>query len=129
MGPGQVPMQSFGSTSGEELNEVAGYLAGLVAAHKLPEKVMLFHILNPQIISNEAALLNHDGVVQIKSVDGIGAPADKIATYDRVKASVPPHVKMGFKLFYEEDVTTSGYLMTPAEVMALTPVPDYIMYE
>ena len=36
---------------------------------------------------------------------------------------------MGFKLFYEEDVDTSGILMTPDEVMALTPTPSYIMYE
>ncbi len=129
MGPGQIPMQSFGSTSGEELNEVAAYLSGLVAQHNLPHKVMLYHILNPEIISNEAALLPHPGVVLIKSVDGIGAPADKIATYDRVKAEVPPHVAMGFKLFYEEDVATSGVLMTPEEVLALSPVPDYIMYE
>lgn len=129
MSPGQVPMQSFGSTTGEELNEVAGYLAGLVAEHQLPEKVMVYHILHPEIISNEAALQHHWGVVQIKSVDGIGAPADKIATYERVSAGVPTHVSMGFKLFYEEDVQASGYLMTPAEVLALAPVPDYIMYE
>ena len=129
MSPGQVPGQSFGSTTGEELNEVAGYLAGLVAEHQLPEKVMVYHILHPEIISNEAALQQHWGVVQIKSVDGIGAPADKIATYQRVSAGVPPHVSMGFKLFYEEDVQNSGYLMTPAEVLALVPVPDYIMYE
>lgn len=129
MAPGQVPMQSFGSTSGEELDQVAAYLADLVAEHDLPDKVMLYHILHPEIISNEAALQWHGGVVQIKSVDGIGAPADKIATYDRVKAEVPPQVSMGFKLFYEEDVQTSGYLMTPEEVMWLEPVPDYVMYE
>lgn len=129
MSPGQVPMQSFGSTSGEELDAVASYLADLVHQHDLPDKVMLYHILHPQIISNEDALQWHGGVVQIKSVDGIGAPADKIATYDRVKAEVPQHVAMGFKLFYEEDLAASGYLMTPEEVMWLEPVPDYVMYE
>lgn len=129
MQPGEVPMQSFGSTSGEELNEAAAYLSGLVRQHRLPEKVMVYHILHPQIISNEAALQPHPGVVLIKSADGIGSPADKIATYERVRADVPPHVHMGFKLFYEEDVDASGMLMGPAEVMALSPAPDYIMYE
>ena len=36
---------------------------------------------------------------------------------------------MGFKLFYEEDVQTSGVLMTPAEVLAISPTPDYVLYE
>ncbi|MGI5950415.1 MAG: hypothetical protein ACOX61_01005 [Brooklawnia sp.] len=129
MSPGQVPMQSFGSTSGEELDEVARYLSGLVIEHDLPEKVMLYHILHPEIISNEAALQAHPGIVLVKSVDGIGAPADKVGTYNRVATAVPPHVFMGFKLFYEEDVQTSGILMTPEEVMGITPVPDYVLYE
>lgn len=129
MGPGQVPMQSFGSTSGEELDEVAAYLSDLVVANDLPEKVMVYHILHPSIISNEAALQPHPGVVLIKSVDGIGAPADKISTYEQVSIDVPAGVQMGFKLFYEEDVQTSGVLMSPDEVLALTPVPDYVLYE
>lgn len=129
MGPGQVPMQSFGSTSGEELNEVAGYLSDLVAANDLPDKAMVYHILHPTIISNEAALQPHPGVVLIKSVDGIGAPPDKISTYEQVSAGVPPGVQMGFKLFYEEDVEASGVLMSPEAVLALVPVPDYVLYE
>ncbi len=129
MDPGEIPMVHFGSTSGEELDDVARYLSDLVATHNLPEKVMLYHILHPQIISNEAALQPHPGVVLIKSVDGIGPPGSKIHTYDMVKATVPPHVHMGFKLFYEEDVQTSGVLMTPAEVLAISPTPDYVLYE
>ena len=64
-----------------------------------------------------------------KSVDGIGAPADKISTYQQVSATVPPHVHMGFKLFFDEDMQTSGVLMSPDEVLALSPVPDYVLYE
>ena len=90
---------------------------------------MLYHILHPQIISNEAALQAHPGVVLIKSVDGIGNPADKVHTYNQVAAAVPPHVFMGFKLFYEEDTANGGVLMTPEEVLAISPAPDYIMYE
>ncbi|WIY82397.1 hypothetical protein [Propionimicrobium sp. PCR01-08-3] len=129
MGPGEIPMQSFGSISGAELDEIAGYLSGLVEDNNLPEKVMLYHILHPTIISGEEALTDHPGIVQIKSVDGIGSPEAKISTYQQVAATVPPHVYMGFKLFYDEDVQTSGVLMTPDEVLALSPVPDYVLYE
>ncbi|GAA2182341.1 hypothetical protein GCM10009785_21150 [Brooklawnia cerclae] len=129
MEPGQVPMQSFGSTTGQELDAVASYLAELVERDRLPEKVMLYHVLHPQIVGDESALRPHPGVVLIKSVDGIGSPADKVGTYDRVKQAVPPYVRMGFKLFYEEDVQTSGVLMTPEQVMGLDPRPDYVMYE
>lgn len=129
MGPGQVPMQSFGSTTGEEMNEVASYLSDLVVQNNLPEKVMVYHILHAEIITNEAALVPQPGVVLIKSVDGIGSPGAKISTYNRVMAGVAPHIHPGFKLFYEEDVDTSGVLMSPPEVLAISPVPDYVMYE
>jgi len=106
MGPGQIPMQSFGSTSGEELDQVAAYLSDLVTSHDLPEKPMVYHILHPSIITNEDALQPH-----------------------QVSATVPPHVHMGFKLFFDEDMQTSGVLMSPDEVLALSPVPDYVLYE
>ena len=41
-------------------------------------------------ITGEAARLARPGVVRIKSVDGNGAPADKIDTYNQVAANVPP---------------------------------------
>jgi len=39
-----------------------------------------------------------------------------------------PAVRPGFKLFFNED-REEGALMTPARALALTPRPDYIMYE
>ena len=129
MAPGHIPMQNFGSVTGQELDLVSQYLAGLVETHKLPDKVMLYHILHPHIITEEAALLDRPGVVLIKSVDGIGSPADKIATYNQVAANVPPYVNMGFKLFYEEDVAASGGLMPPEQVLAIVPQPWYVLYE
>ena len=50
-------------------------------------------------------------------------------TYEQVSAGVPPGVQMGFKLFYEEDVEASGVLMSPEAVLALVPVPNYVLYE
>jgi hypothetical protein len=126
--PGEVPGDVFGSTTGAELDSVSAYLDGLVTAHHLPQKVLVYHQLHAQIVTGEEVLVERPGVVLVKSVDGIGAAADKIATYQRVVATLPPFVHAGFKLFYDED-TRSGPLMDPAQVLSLVPQPEYVLYE
>jgi hypothetical protein len=128
VGPGQVPGRVFGHTTGAELDGIASYLSGLVRANQLPEKVFVFHQLSPRIVSNEKALKKHPGVVTIKSVDGIGARVDKLKTWAKLTATLPPTVHAGFKLFYTEDAR-HGALMTPAQVMALKPRPELVIYE
>lgn len=100
-----------------------------MAAQGLPEKVVVYHQLRPDIVRNEKKLREFPGVVWIKSVDGIGPPGAKVATYQRVTKGTPSFVHAGFKLFYVEDVETGGRLMTPKEVLALRPKPEYILFE
>jgi len=76
----------------------------------------------------EKALKPHPGVVTIKSVDGIGARSDKLKTWAKLTTGLPPAVHAGFKLFYTEDAR-HGPLMTPAQVMALKPRPELVIYE
>jgi hypothetical protein len=128
MGPGQVPGRVFGHTTGAELNTVSAYLSGIVAEHQLPEKIMVYHQLAPRIVRQESGLKPHKGVVVVKSVDGIGTMAAKTATYRAVNKTTPSFVHPGFKLFYTED-TAHGRLMTPAQVLALKPRPEYVLYE
>lgn len=128
MDPGQRPGQVFGHTTGAELNRVARHLADLVETHQLPEKVLVYHQLAPRIVRQESKLKDHRGVALVKSVDGIGLPAEKVHTYNRVNESTPDFVHAGFKLFYDED-RKSGPLMTPQQVLALKPRPDYVIYE
>ena len=125
MEPGQVPGRVYGRTTGAELDGVARYLAGLVARDDLPEKVMVYHQLHPTIVSTESALRDHPGVTLVKSVDGIGPKGAKIETWRRIVARTPKHVRMGFKLFYEEDTG----LMSPKQVLRLRPKPAVVVYE
>lgn len=129
VGPDEVPGKVYGHTSGPVLDEVAVYLSELVKQENLPQKVMVYHQLHENIVSDESKLVAHDGVVLVKSVDGIGSPRQKVQTWERIVARTPKHVKMGFKLFYEEDVQRGERLMTPEEVLYLTPTPDYVLYE
>jgi hypothetical protein len=128
VGPGQIPGRVFGRTSGAELDEVARYVASLVAAGNLPEKVVLYHQLHLSIVRGESALRQHPGVVLIKSVDGIGSPGQKAGTWRTLVRATPKGVHLGFKLFYVED-REFGPLMTPAQVLALKPTPEYVLYE
>lgn len=128
MPPDVRPGEAFGSTTGAELDDVAGYLAGLVDRLDLPEKAMVYHQVATSVVRSEHGLRRHPGVVAVKSVDGIGGPELKLATWRTLMGARPAHVQPGFKLFYAED-TESGPLMTPAQVLGLAPRPGYVMYE
>ncbi len=128
VGPGQVPGDVYGHTTGSELNRVAAYLADLVAAYDLPEKVMVFHQVAASVVSDQDRLRDHPGIVVIKSVDGIGPRGAKEETWRRLVGGLPDHLHTGFKLFFVEDAR-SGPLMSPDQVLALRPRPVYVMYE
>ncbi|WP_431841838.1 hypothetical protein [Calidifontibacter indicus] len=126
---GQTPGKHFGTTTGAAVDEVAKYLSDLVTEHDLPQKALVVHVLRRSIFTAEDGLKDHPGVAVIKSVDGIGVPQDKVKAYEVVMKDTPPHIRAGFKIFYSEDTAGGGPLMQPAEVLALTPKPDYVMYE
>ncbi|MET7996366.1 hypothetical protein ABZU76_36300 [Amycolatopsis sp. NPDC005232] len=127
--PGVVPGEKFGRTTGAELDGVAAYLARLAQDRRLPDKIMAYHQVAASIVRDEAALGPHPGVSIVKVVDGIGSAAAKKATWRTLMAAKPAHVLAGFKLFYEEDTRHGAALMTPSEVLALTPKPAYVVYE
>jgi hypothetical protein len=129
MDPGQRPGTAYGHTTGAELDEVARYLGTLVKRYHLPEKIMVYHQVARSVVRNEFGLKDHEGVAVIKSVDGLGPPGPKINTYRVINRTTPSFVHAGFKLFFTEDRADGGRLMTPREVLALKPPPEYVMYE
>jgi hypothetical protein len=129
MSPKQKPGASFGHTNGKTINEVATYLSSLVAAENLPEKVLVFHQVNSHVLRDEGEIVQHPGIVLVKSVDGLGHKKSKVKTYHALVQEMPKGVHPGFKLFFEEDVAGGHRLMEPSEVLGLTPTPDYVMYE
>ncbi|MGW4486439.1 hypothetical protein ACWEOE_21640 [Amycolatopsis sp. NPDC004368] len=127
--PGVVPGEKFGRTTGAELDGVAAYLAQLANDRRLPNKILAYHQVAASIVRDEEALRAHPGVSIVKVVDGIGSAGAKKATWRTLMAAKPDHVLAGFKLFYEEDTRRGAALMTPSEVLALTPKPAYVVYE
>jgi hypothetical protein len=129
MKPNQRPGVFYGQTTGEKVNEVAEYLSGLVEQGGLPEKALVFHQVNREVLKDEFAVKPYPGVAVIKSVDGLGPVQAKIATYHNLMELRTPGVHPGFKLFFDEDRRNGSRLMTPAEVLSLSPQPEYVMYE
>jgi hypothetical protein len=125
---GQVPGHVFGWTTGAVVDSVSAYLDGLVTAGGLPQKALIVHQLNPGIVRGFEKVRARPGVALVKSVDGIGSPGAKITTWKRLVAHLPRQIHPGFKLFFEED-RAEGPLMTPSQVLALRPQPEYVLYE
>ena len=69
------------------------------------------------------------GVAIVQSVDGLGPKAAKRNTYAVLVKKKPKSVHSGIKLFFDEDTRGKSELMTPTEVLALRPTPEYVMYE
>jgi hypothetical protein len=128
VGPKQVPGQVFGHTTSTEINGVASWLSQFTRDHDLPDKAMVVHQLATRIISNAGKLRHYSDVEDILSVDGIGNRTDKTDTWKKLVKPLPKSVIPGFKLFFDED-RRHGRLMTPSQVMALKPTPEYVLYE
>lgn len=126
----QKPGIFFGQTTGTAVNEVADYLAELVKAGDLPEKALVFHQVNGSVVKDEKDIVARPGVAIIKGVDGLGPAPTKVVTYNYLVKDMDASIMhAGFKLFFDEDTTNNNHLMTPEEVLKLTPVPEYVMYE
>jgi hypothetical protein len=124
VGPGQLPGKVIGSTDADVVNAAAAYLAKIVRAGDLPEKLLLVHRFTNDMITRSERLRPFPGVATVVNVDGFGSRTVKVAKY-RAFVAGTPRVRRGFKLFYKEDLHT----MAPRSVMALTPRPDVIVYE
>lgn len=124
LAPGQTPGQQIGSTDAATINQVSAFLAGIVARHRLPQKLLIVHQFTTDMIRDRIQVLPRTGLAITINVDGFGDRPNKIAKY-RALSKLPPTLFNGFKLFYQQDL----HLMTPRQVMALRPPPRLVVYQ
>src|SRR6476646_153767 len=119
--PGAVPGSQIGSVTADEINQVSDYVAKIVRANHLPEKLFLVHQFTDGMIQNKPQVLPRSGLAMAFNVDGFGDRPNKLSKYHAFTAETRggPFAD-GYKLFYHEDTN----LMTPDDVMALQPRPD-----
>jgi hypothetical protein len=124
VGPGQVPGKVIGTVGATEVNSVTRYVTDIVRRRRLPQKLLLIHQFTDDMIPDKQRLLRPRELAVTINVDGFGDRPNKEAKYHEFARS-ERGFHHGFKLFYEEDTG----LMTPAQVLALRPRPEVIVYE
>lgn len=129
MHAGRKPGEYIGTMDAAEINWTAEYLAKLVRDHGLPPKVLVIHRFTQDMVTGYDRIKPLPEVQVVIEMDGWGEPAKKVNTYTTVVAAEPVQFT-GFKLFYKNDLRApSTRLMTPEEVLRLTPSPVYIQYQ
>jgi hypothetical protein len=91
---------------------------------KLPPKVLVVHRFTQRMLTNYDRITVDPRVQVVIDMDGFGGRPLKRSVYRDFVVKQPVQFT-GFKLFYKNDQP----MMTPDEVLSLSPVPVYIQYQ
>ncbi|GGH17901.1 hypothetical protein [Pedobacter zeae] len=129
MKDGSLPGKKIGTYDAADVNYVTQYLADIVKKHNLPPKVFVLHRFTKKMVTNAANIKLRPEVQVVVHMDGWGEPELKKGTYRHFVQGEPVQFT-GFKLFYKNDLKKEPKrLMTPEELLKLTPKPIYIQYQ
>lgn len=129
MKTGVKPGKVIGTMDATDINFAANYLAKLVKDNNLPPKVLIVHRFTNKMVTNYKQIKPLPEVQIVMDMDGWGFGAKKINTYKQVVYKEPVQFT-GFKLFYKNDLLPpSTYMLTPKDLLELTPQPMYIQYQ
>jgi hypothetical protein len=124
--PGQRPLRQIGHVDISQVNSVVRWLAALTQRRLLPQKLLVLHQFQLQMIRDESQLdTSHDDLAILIHMDGQGTPGEKEATWDAVTGAAPRGVSFGWKNFLVKDHP----MLTPAQTMTKVPAPVMISYQ
>ncbi len=125
---GERPGSKIGTMSHTDLNWTVNYLSNLTKANNLPPKVLVVHRFTRKMITGYESIKLDPRVQIVIDMDGWGAPWLKYDSY-RDYITKEPIQFTGFKIFYGNDSKKGDPILTPGEVLRLTPPPNYIQYQ
>lgn len=126
LGPTQVPLEQIGSVGIDEVNATIGWLAGVTATRKLPQKLVVLHEFRTDMLPERQRLdTSHPEIACIIQMDGQGTQSVKLDTWRAVTTEPPAGVYFGWKNFYDKD----SPVLDVAGTMALRPEPWYVSYQ
>jgi hypothetical protein len=129
MKDGAKPGKKIGTYDAADINYCSQYLANLVKKYNLPPKVFTVHRFTKKMVTNYQNIKLRPEVQIVMHMDGWGEPELKKGTY-RYFIQNEPVQFTGFKLFYKNDLKKEPKrMMTPEELLKLTPKPIYIQYQ
>ncbi len=129
MKTGIRPGKIVGTYDAADINFAANYLAKIVKENNITPKILVVHRYTQKMMTNYAQIKPLPEVQIVMHMDGWGTMARKIGTYKNFIYSEPVQFT-GFKLFYKNDVwEPNTVLMTPEQLLKLSPKPIYIQYQ
>ena len=124
--PGERPLQRVGHAEAAEINEVADWLAALVRDNNLPQKGLIVHQFQMQMLRDRETInTDHPELAFILHADGHGVPQEKFATWDAVRQGLDDNWFMAWKNFIDEDKPT----FTPQQTYDIEPRPWFVSYQ
>jgi len=123
-----APGTKIGTLSASDVNYAVKLLSDLVQQNNLPPKILVVHRFTRRMLTGAKQIQLDPRVQVVIDMDGWGPPWLKFDSYrDYVEAE--PVQFTGFKLFYHNDAKRGDPILTPSEVLRLTPRPVYIQYQ
>ena len=124
--PGEFHLQQYGSVPAAEINEVSAWLAGLVRAERLPQKMLLLHQFRLSMLPDREQVAVPPELAVVIQMDGQGGLDDKYETWAAVTAGTESAGWFwGWKNFYDEDAP----MATAEQVLELEPPVVYVSYQ
>jgi len=127
MKQGGRPGERIGTLDAEDINFAARYLAKIVKENNLPPKILVVHRFTQPMVTNFQNIKPLPEVQIVMNMDGFGAQGNKLNTYKQYVYKEPVQFT-GFKLFYKNDFAR-GQLLSPEQLLKLSPIPVYIQYQ
>jgi hypothetical protein len=124
MKDGTVPGRKIGTIDAREVNYAIDLLGGIVDSLGLPPKVLVIHRFTQRMLTGYDRIELDPRVQVVIHMDGFGDRPLKRSVYRDFIVREPVQFT-GFKLFYKNDRP----MMTPDEVLTLSPNPVYIQYQ
>ncbi len=128
-----VPMEEIGSITAEEVNKAQEMMRDYMNAEGISgvRMLVIHQFRSSMILGRERVRADNDRVLLVHTADGFGPPALKKNGYalNALAGNMP---LKGFKLFFKTKVPGAGFddpLLTPPEVLSLSPRPVLVIYQ
>lgn len=126
LGPDEEPLTRIGHVEIDEVNEVITYLSDYVRENNLPQKMIILHQFQLQMIRDRDQLdLSRSEVALLIHADGQGSQGAKAGTWHALHQDAPEGIAWGWKNFIDEDLP----MLTPEETYAVEPMSEFVSYQ
>ncbi|MGJ9566339.1 hypothetical protein [Actinotignum sp. GS-2025d] len=127
LGPEDFPLERIGHVEIAEVNETVRWLADFVRENQLPQKVVILHQFQVQMLRDVDQLdQSRAEVALVIHADGQGSQPAKQDTWRTLHSHAPAGVAWGWKNFYDEDKP----MLTPEETYTqVEPTPAFVSYQ